>query len=302
MHQALAYGCRVASNAAIPGLVPAESREAADLRVFFDAVPPWDGEPAFAPPDETAHASGRFSLRYGDGTRFWLDVPAATIWTTWPASLTLEDTATYLLGPIMGLYLRQRGHVCLHASAVVLEGAGVAFVGAAGSGKSTLAAGLATLGIPALTEDVCCLDERAGEFSIRPGYPLIRLWQASAGLLSIRDLPPLTPNWDKRYLALRDPAFPFHRQSRRLARLFVLQERQPMAAAAAFGSLGGQDALSSLVANTYGQRLLSRDMRAREFDVLGRLARTVPVRALTLTADGSRLLEACDWIRHHALT
>lgn len=306
MHQALAYGCHVASNAAIPGLVPADSTKSADLRVFFDEAPPWGTQPDdvvdVAPPDETAYATGRINLRYPDGTRFWLDIPAASIWTTWPDPLTLEDTATYLLGPVMGLYLRLRGHVCLHASAIVLDGAGVAFVGAAGSGKSTLAAGFATLGVPTLTEDVCCLDERDGAFSIRPGYPLIRLWEGGARLLPVPDLPLLTPNWDKRYLALRTAALPFQDEPRPLARVFVLQERRSMTAAAEIAPLGGQDTLSQLVANTYGQRLLSREMRAREFEVLGRLARTVAVRALALNAEGSRLLEACEWIRRHALT
>src|SRR5262245_21274169 len=62
-----------------------------------------------------------FNVRYADGTEFLLHKLGSKIWATWPGeSLTLEDTATYLLGPIMGLVLLIRGHICLYASAIVI--------------------------------------------------------------------------------------------------------------------------------------------------------------------------------------
>lgn len=240
-------------------------------------------------------------LRYADGTRFYLDVPAATIWATWPAPLTLEDTATYLLGPILGFYLRLQGRVCLHGSAVLLHGRCVAFVGPAGSGKSTLAAAFATLGSAVLTEDVACIDEHEGGFLLRPGYPRIRLWQDAEPLLPGRReaLPKLTPNWDKAYLPLDGRAF--YGSAMPLAAIYVLQPRRAMAAAAETAGLQGHALLTQLIANTYGKRLVDRRMRAHEFGVLGRLARAVPVRSLALNADGARLAEACEWLRTHAL-
>ena len=247
--------------------------------------------------------SGRFLLHYADGTRFHVDAPGRAIFATWPADLTLEDTATYLLGPVLGFYLRLLGHVCLHASAVIIGGRSVAFVGPAGSGKSTLAAGFAALGETVLTEDVACLDGRDGAFGVRPGYPRIRLWDGSARLLpgAAAGLPRLTPNWDKRYLALGDSEHPFGTEPTRLGAVFLLGERRPMAEPAAIHTLPGQDVLTRLVANTYGNYLLDPRLRAAEFDIVGRLAQSVPVRALALTDDGSRLLEACNWIRRHAL-
>ena len=246
--------------------------------------------------------TGRHSLQFADDTRFYVDVPESTIWATWPEPLTLDDTATYLLGPVLGLYLRLTGKVCLHGSAVLLDGGCVAFVGPAGSGKSTLAAAFAALGCAVLTEDVACLDESGGSFAVRPGYPRIRLWQDSEPLLPGRRdaLPKLTPNWDKGYLPLGGEGPRFHAQPAPLAAVYLLQPRRDMTEPALVHELSGQDVLSQLVANTYGQRLLDSAMRAHEFDVLGRLARALPVRALTLRADGARLAEACDWIRHHA--
>lgn len=243
----------------------------------------------------------RHYLRYADGTRFYVDAASARIWATWPDPLTLEDTATYLLGPVLGFYLRLRGLVCLHGSAALLDGRCIAFVGPAGAGKSTLAAALAANGTPIVTEDVACLDEADGGFVVRPGYPRIRLWEDSARLLAAGGLPALTPNWDKRYLELDGGRHRFHDAPAPLAGIFLLQPRRAMAAPAALAELPGQDVLSQLVANAYGKRLVSPRLRAHEFEVLGRLARRVPVRALTLDADGTRLAEACGWIRRHAL-
>ena len=304
---AQAYGVALSSNRAIPGL----SRSAparAELEVTLGEIPPWH-EAAHAA-DAQAGRSGalahvdcgaqRHYLRYADGTRFYLDAAGARIWATWPAALTLEDTATYLLGPVLGFYLRLRGLVCLHGSAALLDGRCIAFVGPAGAGKSTLAAALAADGAPIVTEDVACLDEADGRFVVRPGYPRIRLWEDSARLLAAEGLPALTPNWDKRYLELDGTRHRFHGAPAPLAGICVLQPRRAMAEPAALSTLSGQEALGALIANAYGKRLVNPRMRAHEFEVLGRLARAVPVRALTLNADGARLAEACDWIRRHA--
>lgn len=241
-------------------------------------------------------------LLYSDGTRFYLDAPRGEVWATWPEPLTLEDTATYLLGPVMGHFLRRRGELCLHGSAVLLDGRCVVFAGPAGSGKSTLAAALATTGARILTEDVCCLARDGEAFTVQPGYPRIRLWPDAAGLLGVSqsDLPPLTPNWDKRFMPLAEGARAFHDRPEPLATVFVLTPRSDMSEPARLRDLGGQESLAELAANTYGARLLDRGQRATEFALLGELARAVPVRALTLNA-GGRLREACEWLERHAL-
>src|SRR5271156_5635286 len=73
-------------------------------------------------------------LDYFDGAKFWLDARGTRIWAPWPENLTIEDTATYLLGPVLGLLLRLRGVVCLHASAVSFGDYAVALMGPEGAG------------------------------------------------------------------------------------------------------------------------------------------------------------------------
>lgn len=306
---ARAYGLRLLSDAAAENS-PRDTE--AYIRLNLHESPAWASDQAAAlrfehtqkNPDGAPllqwheFGDGRHALRYADGCHFFLDAGERTVWARWPASMTREDAATYLLGPVMCFLLRLFGNVCLHASVVMVGGRCVAFAGPAGSGKSTLAAALATLGEPVMTEDVACLDEVGGDFFVRPGYPLIRLWENSEKLLGDGSpLPLLTPNWDKRYLPLTGSPHRFHDKSEPLAAIYLLREREPMEAAARVAPVTGRDALSQLLASAHASYLLGHDMQARQFEVLGRLGRAVPVRALVLNADGARLSEAAEWIR-----
>jgi hypothetical protein len=54
-----------------------------------------------------------------------------------------------------------------------------------------------------------------------------------------------------------------------------------------------QNALMSLVSNTYGNYLLDGAMRAVEFDLLSRVVEHVPVRHVTFVHDIERLRDSC---------
>jgi len=307
------YGLDVLANRPIP-TVPHSSITTADVRVSFGQLPEWfhslephqvetayvadytdgNGNPAFV---FSKLDNGNFyRFTYADKTEFVVDRAGREIWTTWLEPLTLEDTATYLLGPVMGFVLLLRGLVCLHASAIVVNGAAVAFVGPAGSGKSTTAAAFATRGFSVLAEDVVTLDDRNDRFFVWPAYPCIRLWPASAATLygSQSALPPLTPNWDKCYLDLTQSAGQFEGEPRRLTAIYLLEERSDDPHAPFVQPLDAAAGMISLVANTYGTKLLDKQMRAREFDLLSRVLAHVPLRRVTPHTDASRLTELCD--------
>src|SRR6267143_88991 len=58
-----------------------------------------------------------------------------------------------------------------------------------------------------------------------------------------------------------------------------------------------QAALLSLVSETYANKILDREMRAQEFEVLSRLVNSVPVRRVCPHKDATRLGELCKVIR-----
>jgi hypothetical protein len=239
--------------------------------------------------------SGCFGIRYADGTFVAVDAGGTSVWARGAPGATIEDTATYILGPVLGFLLRLRGGVCLHASAVVIDGRAVAFVGPAGAGKSSIAAGLSRRGHAVLSDDVTPLKDLGDRFEVQPAYPRIRLWPDSvASLFGAADaLPRITPTWEKRFLDLNRSDSRFQAAPVELGAIYVLDARRASCAAA---PLGRRAALMALVGETSATRLLDRDMRAREFEVLGRLVERVPVRRLHPVDDIARIAELCDFV------
>lgn len=306
------YGLGVVANKAIPG-VPSSSPATDDLCIWFGSLPSWLDEVSASQVETSFVADyndelgepvlrvfrllkGKyFRFCYADKTEFVLDREGTEIWAVWPVSLTLEDTATYLLGPIMGFVMLLRGVVCLHASAVAIGNEAIALLGPAGSGKSTTAAAFSQRGYNVLAEDVVTLDDRGDQFLVRPGYPCIRLWPASVKALygSEAHLPKLTPNWDKCYLDLKNR---FENRSLPLVAIYYLNKRSQDPAAPFVEFLDKSEGFMSVIANTYGTKLMDKHMRAREFRLLDRVLNNVPLRRVTPNADPLRISELCDRI------
>jgi energy-coupling factor transporter ATP-binding protein EcfA2 len=212
--------------------------------------------------------------------------------------LTLEDVLVYLLGPIMGFVLRQRGMTSLHASAVAVNHRAIALVGPPGAGKSTTAAAFAGLGYPVISDDIVPLLDSGNGFAVQPGYPCVCLWPDSVKSLygSFNALPLLTPNWEKRYLQLGDERNHFHRDPLPLAAVYILGDRGTEPTRPSVEPLPVAKALIALISNTYMNYLLDSALRAHEFDFLGRLVRTVPIRQIHLHADPDYLTKNCETI------
>jgi hypothetical protein len=310
------FGLKVRSNLPIPGLAPLGTNcDAVDVELHLGVSPnskseiPADSEDLIytsSYTDESGNpalriwktAGGGFlRLAYYDGVQFWLDREGKSLWAVWPSTSTLDDTASYLLGPVLGLLLRLRGVTCLHASAVSIDNRCVVFVGEEGAGKSTTAAALAQQGFGVISDDVAALVENAEGFRVVPAYPHLCLWQDSVEMLygSAEALPRFSTGWEKRRMALGDHGRRFENRSLPLGAIYLLGERRPDQAPFVEG-VRPQAGLLALVADTFANKILDRDMRAREFAVLGRLVTTVPIRRIHPSSDASRLEELCGVI------
>ena len=89
------------------------------------------------------------------------------------------DVSTYLLGSVFGALCHQNGLLPLHASSVRSGDGVTAFLGDSGAGKSTLAACLQARGFPTVSDDICVLEEAAGEMRVIPVAGWLKLWRAS---------------------------------------------------------------------------------------------------------------------------
>jgi len=109
-------------------------------------------------------------------------------------------------------------------------------------------------------------------------------------------LPRITPTWNKQYLALDQRGCRFQSSPLPLSAIYILGERDPSLTAPVIEEVAGGQALVTLVANTYVNYLLDRDMRAHEFQVLSRLLAGVPVRRVRPAADPSKVFALCECI------
>jgi hypothetical protein len=304
------YGLRLAANMAIPGLPLWPDSNAFDVRIRLKdwTIFPTSPEPAeifYTSPDNadgppnlcvgTLAGGDYFVFFYSDGVRFAVERRGHEVWGDWPENYTLEDACTYLLGPVIGFVLRLRGMTCLHASAVAVDKHAIALVGFPGAGKSTTAAAFARGGFSVIADDVAVLAENGEKFFVQAGYPRVNLWPDSVRVLfgSEEALPQITPTWDKRYMALGDNGLGFITEPLPLGAIYFLGEREPALAAPVVEVFAGGNALAELVANTYVNYLLDRDMRSREFDVLGRVVHRIPIRRVRPQADSSTVFDLC---------
>jgi hypothetical protein len=178
----------------------------------------------------------------------------------------------------------------------------VALFGLAGAGKSTTAAAFALRGFSVLSDDLAVLTDLGDKFLVQPGYPRLNLWEESICALfgSVNALPPITPTWNKRYLALNREDLRFESQPLPLGAIYILGERESGLTAPVIEEVAGREAIMTLVANTYVNYLLDRDMRAREFDVLSRVLAAVPIRRVRPINDFSKVFELCEMIASDA--
>jgi hypothetical protein len=194
---------------------------------------------------------------------------------------------SYIVKAALAAVLLQRGKLILHASGAAIGGDGVAFVGASGMGKSTTGAALHARGHPVIADDLMGVDVRSADTPMAlPGFPQVLLLPESASALG-RDpnsLPRVTPVSDKFKL---DAPQGFSLEPVPLRRIYDL----------AFGDrdavepLGGREAVSTLVAHTFGILAFRQGAKPAHFLLCAELVKRVPVCRLVRTRQLGRLAD-----------
>ena len=309
------YGLYVVANRAIDGLLTAVDHPACpDVTLSIDDAPRSDfaGDLTYESPFRDVHGQPclrawrtghRFRLSYSGATEFLISTDAGLVSARWTGGRSPDEISYYLLGPVLGLLLRCRGVLCLHACAIRLGSHAIAITGPIASGKSTIAAAFASSGNPVISEDLVPLRESSGVFWVSPGYSRVRLWPDSVASLfgSPEALPRLMPDWEKRYLELTG-SNAFCPETTPLTAVYILEERCCSPGAPRITEVPPREKIWALAANTYANYLLDSAMRAQEFQSLGRLVNTVPVRRITPHSDPSRVAALCELIRRDVAT
>jgi hypothetical protein len=178
-----------------------------------------------------------------------------------------------LLGPILALLLHQRGQLILHASAVVVGGQSIIFLGGQGAGKSTIAAAFHGCGHKILTDDVTAIRMDSNCLVVLPAYPQMKLWPNS--IIELGDLPEklprVHPNFDKRAFRMTSG---FADAPVALKRIYVLSRGEHVA----IESLTPQEAMMELIGHSYaarfGEELLQATGIAKHFKQCAEVVQT----------------------------
>lgn len=92
------------------------------------------------------------------------------------------------LGLVMSIVLERRHLLCLHASAVNVNGRAVVFLGDKGAGKSTTSGAMLTRGYQPITDDLVAVEHILSDGmppTVRPGFSCMKLWPDTIAALDL---------------------------------------------------------------------------------------------------------------------
>ena len=130
-----------------------------------------------------ARNSGEHVLRFRRFAEFIVGEGGRSVRWRAPADTRPDTIRHLLLDQVMPALAFEHSLIGLHASAVVVDGQGIAFAGPASRGKSTLAANFALDGHAVVTDDCLMLQWKRREPRAVPSYPSLRLWKDTADRL-----------------------------------------------------------------------------------------------------------------------
>ena len=245
------------------------------------------------------HEAG-FRLAYDDTGMF--DVNAAGTHIDWFAApgAVMEAVQLDVLGRVLPTAMYAAGALCLHGSAVQMNGGAVAFLAPKGHGKSTLAHALVAAGARLVTDDVVPIDLEDVP-RMRPGVPHLRLLRDSAHQLRVGEGHRTGPGGK----VVIEPGnlFDVSTETLPVAALYRLQPvRAEGTPQAAFRMrLTGVAAAMALLPQVRLARLLGGTEAPVLLDRASTLAERVPVFNLSIARDFQRLpdvvAQVLDW--HH---
>lgn len=269
-----AYHLNIASELELPELPTTQAQP--DIVIQFAAVD-------FERPDDNwsrrtyASEDGQCLYQIYQGVGKFQVKQGQEIWIDPEPGVTEAKIRAFLLGPVLGALLHQRGCLVLHASCVRMEAGAVAFMGAARQGKSTLTSFLHQQGYPLVADDKVVVKLNTPVPTVIPGFPLFRLWPDAVAALGLENqqLPQLFPGIEKQIHYLEagfctDPV--------PLVALYVLNTADKIE----ISPLTGQDAFWELTSQRYmapAIQFIGED--PRQFWQMGQVVQRVPIYQLS---------------------
>lgn len=299
------YGLVFTSDRPLPARPVPASDHAAPITVRFVERLPWaDGLPVQIQPLAILRTADSAMLRRltrvsnDHGEWLHLETPSDVSFTFSPdgsdaCCVAPVGTDPGLLeamavGPLFSFLVWLRGGQALHASAVLVDGQAVAFCGVSGAGKSTTAAQFVRLGHPLITDDVMAWRWDGNACLVQTGPTRVKLWPDSAAVVqseAVGGLPRVYGQVDKRIVNMSADAA-LGTSGHPLSCIHLLTP-----GAERVRDLSAAEAFVALKEHCRDDSILPSELRARQFEELARLVRSVPVRRVPAHTGLDRLEE-----------
>jgi len=219
-------------------------------------------------------------LRWASLFEFFVSTDGRTIAARPLGRGSKDALSAYLLGQVLSMALVRQGVDPLHATAVVVGGRGVAFLGDCGYGKSTLGAAFLRQGCPVLTDDLFVVAATPEGPVAYPGPPRIKLFPEGAARLLARRAGARMNRLTRKLVLPLAPGSACPAPVP-LAAIFALRAPQSTARRVTVRRLSAREACLALVRNTFNTLIVDPERLQRQLDASTWLARNVPVFALS---------------------
>ncbi|MBS1522326.1 MAG: hypothetical protein JST50_15100 [Bacteroidetes bacterium] len=202
---------------------------------------------------------------------------------------------SFFVGSILGCILRLKGILCLHASVINIEGHAILLTGKKRSGKSSTAKAFAELGFKILSDDIAVITITDNNFLVQSGYPKIRLRPKPLELFypdSNYEFVTVYSHRDSKYTDLNSS---FWNTPLPLGAIYILGETEGPNDPPFITTISAERMIH-LHSNTFASYIITPDLQKKEFEMLGRIARAIPVQYLHFGRNINLVYQQCETI------
>ena len=245
--------------------------------------------------------NGETYLQWTRLGEFWISPDGRRIACRAFTGATREMFHTYLVPQAVSCALVKQGIEPLHATAAVVNGEAVAFLGNCGYGKSSLGAAFLNAGHPLLTDDLLVIsqaDSSVDRLSAHPGPARIKLFPEIAERLLDTGRTGVRMNPETRKCILPLSAGEHCPNAVPVKALYVLRPPTTRRSSCRISirTLSPRYACIELIANTFNLIITDQARLARQFRWASGLAAAIPVKSLSYPRNLAKIGNVVDAI------
>ena len=215
-----------------------------------------------------------------------------------------KDVLYFLLkGAILTLWLNLSNIICLHSSAITIEGKAIGFIGQSLAGKSTIAEYSLSKGVQLVSDDILAINPKFlhGGNCVMPSIPLLKTRNITQfnNYASNTELPINCPGKKERLIdILKVSRSSWQPDPLPLKKLYILDRQSPNFGIPKVQELSANEKLVSLIVNTQAGLVFEKSDQLRpRMTELSMLVMSVPIVLLSYSSGLDKLEELMCFIK-----